>query len=172
MKETAASVSFRHADETDLNALIELLYDDKLGSLREDKDRDSFAAYSNAFRQIQSSPENTIFVAEMASEIVGMFQLTLIPGLSHQGSQRGQIENVRVKNTFRGKGIGRQLLRYAIDSATRAGCQIIQLMTDRQRPDAIRFYKSLGFTDSHFGMKLMPASDAPQDDKSLPDAQH
>ncbi|WP_229317497.1 hypothetical protein [Larkinella sp. C7] len=31
---------------------------------------------------------------------------------------------------------------------------MVQLTTDKKRPDAIRFYESLGFVDSHEGMKL------------------
>jgi hypothetical protein len=30
----------------------------------------------------------------------------------------------------------------------------VQLTTDKQRPEAQRFYESLGFTASHEGMKL------------------
>ena len=84
-----------------------------------------------------------------------MLQLTLLPSLTHRGSLRAQIEGVRVKKEFRGKGIGRELFNYAIESARRSGCHIVQLMTDRKRADAIAFYNSLGFSDSHFGMKLM-----------------
>jgi hypothetical protein len=34
------------------------------------------------------------------------------------------------------------------------GCGLLQLTSDKQRPDAIRFYESLGFTASHEGLKL------------------
>jgi len=30
----------------------------------------------------------------------------------------------------------------------------VQLTTNKQRPDAIEFYKALGLKDSHIGMKL------------------
>lgn len=155
MKDNADTVSFRNASEADLSFLIDLLHDDKLGSARESRDDDSFPAYVAAFRKIHSSPDNIILLAEMGSEIVGMLQLTLIPGLTHKGSLRAQIEGVRVKRSYRGQGIGRLLFNHAIQSATNSGCHIVQLSSDRQRPDAIRFYKSLGFSDSHCGMKLM-----------------
>ena len=44
-----------------------------------------------------------------------------------------------------------------IMSAERArarGCHLVQLTTDRQRPDALAFYESLGFVGSHVGLKL------------------
>ena len=34
------------------------------------------------------------------------------------------------------------------------GVSIIQLTTNKQRPDAVRFYEKLGFKTSHEGMKL------------------
>ncbi|ALB64737.1 hypothetical protein AFK62_08435 [Cronobacter condimenti 1330] len=147
-------MTFRAACEADLHILIDLLYDDTLGATRETKDDAAYERYLAAFRRIQASQDNTILLAQRDEEIVGMLQLTIIPGLSHQGALRAQIENVRVKKAWRGAGIGRQLFAHAIASATQAGCIIVQLTTDRQRQDAIRFYKSLGFTDSHFGMKL------------------
>jgi hypothetical protein len=35
-----------------------------------------------------------------------------------------------------------------------AGVPLVQLTTDRRRPDALRFYESLGFRASHTGLKL------------------
>ncbi|VEA61226.1 aminoalkylphosphonic acid N-acetyltransferase [Salmonella enterica subsp. salamae] len=155
MRNTETSISYRCADENDLKVLIELLFDDELGSTREMNDSASYDAYARAFTKIQACPDNDILLAEIESEIVGMLQLTLLPSLTHRGSLRAQIEGVRVKKAFRGKGIGRELFNYAIESARRSGCHIVQLMTDRKRADAIAFYQSLGFSDSHFGMKLM-----------------
>lgn len=161
MQNFADVVSFRYANEADLSTLISLLYDDDLGSARESTDPKMYDAYRTAFQRIQASPDNYIILAEAEEEIIGMLQLTLLPGLTHSGSLRGQIEGVRVKKGFRAKGIGRKLFRFAIESAERAGCNIIQLTTDRKRPDAIAFYTSLGFRDSHLGMKLMLERPAP-----------
>ncbi|QQE78850.1 GNAT family N-acetyltransferase [Alicyclobacillus sp. SO9] len=50
--------------------------------------------------------------------------------------------------------MGSQLIQYAIQRAKERGCHIVQLTTDKQRPDALRFYERLGFTASHEGLKL------------------
>lgn len=42
----------------------------------------------------------------------------------------------------------------AIDRARQRGCHMVQLTSDTLRPDAIRFYETLGFVASHEGMKL------------------
>ncbi|NAP00957.1 GNAT family N-acetyltransferase, partial [Halomonas sp. MG34] len=78
---------------------------------------------------------------------------TYIPYLTYKGGWRALIESVRVHSRARGSGIGEQLMKWAIQRAKEAGCHVVQLTTDKQRPDALRFYKKLGFIDSHEGMK-------------------
>jgi GNAT superfamily N-acetyltransferase len=46
------------------------------------------------------------------------------------------------------------LLRWAIARAKDRGCHLVQLTTDKQRPEARAFYESLGFVATHEGMKL------------------
>jgi GNAT superfamily N-acetyltransferase len=46
------------------------------------------------------------------------------------------------------------MVTWAIDESRRRGCRLMQLTTDKQRPDAHRFYERLGFVASHEGMKL------------------
>jgi len=89
-----------------------------------------------------------------AGEIVGTFHLTFIQYLTHQGSIRAQIESVRVREDHRGKGIGKKMFQWAINRAKEKGANLVQLTSDKKRPDAIRFYEKLGFIASHEGMKL------------------
>ena len=42
----------------------------------------------------------------------------------------------------------------AIARARQRGCHLLQLTTDKARPEARRFYESLGFQATHEGMKL------------------
>jgi len=46
------------------------------------------------------------------------------------------------------------MIEHAVDRARHRGCRLVQLTTDKARPDAVRFYESLGFAASHEGMKL------------------
>jgi GNAT superfamily N-acetyltransferase len=55
---------------------------------------------------------------------------------------------------MRGRGLGRAMMRWAIDRARDRGCRMVQLTTDKARAEAHRFYTSLGFVDSHTGFKL------------------
>ena len=46
------------------------------------------------------------------------------------------------------------MIEWAIETARGQGCGLVQLTSDKRRPDAVRFYQSLGFTASHEGLKL------------------
>jgi ribosomal protein S18 acetylase RimI-like enzyme len=76
-----------------------------------------------------------------------------MPSLTYQGSTRMQIEAVRVAKTFRGQRIGEWMMRQAFDYAKKHDVKIVQLSTNKERPEAKRFYEKIGFQPSHEGMK-------------------
>ena len=104
--------------------------------------------------KIDADPRNRLVVVEHGVEVIGTLQLTLIPYLTYGGRARAQIEAVRVDARHRGEGVGRRLFDWAIAAAREAGCHMVQLTTDKRRPAALAFYRSLGFQASHEGMKL------------------
>jgi ribosomal protein S18 acetylase RimI-like enzyme len=146
--------SFRPATEADLPALVALLADDELGRNREDAGPPLNPRYALAFEAIERDANQMLMVAERNGRVVGCLQLTFIPGLSRLGMRRGQIEGVRIARDQRGEGLGRAMLAFAIEESRKQGCGLIQLTTDKSRPDARRFYEQLGFEASHEGMKL------------------
>lgn len=150
---------YRQADESDLSILIEMLADDQLGAHREDSSTPVNSAYIEAFEIIDTDQNNELIIAEIKQGsdtlIVGMLQLTFIPYLTYKGSWRCLIEGVRVHKNYRSKGYGKQLFEWSIKRAKVRGCNIVQLTSNKQRSDAIRFYNDLGFKASHEGFKLM-----------------
>lgn len=146
---------FREAVRGDLAAIVQLLAADSLGAWRETvRDGELPEAYSRAFDDVASDPRNQVIVGDLDGKVIACLQLTFIPGLTYTGSERAQIEGVRVDSTARGSGIGKALIDHAVGLARERGCVLIQLTTDKLRPDALAFYQSLGFTASHEGMKL------------------
>ena len=93
-------------------------------------------------------------VLENDGEVIGTCHLTLMPSLTFSGSTRLQIEAVRVKQSIRGQNLGSKMIEFAINWGKEYGATIIQLTTNKKRPDALRFYEKLGFKASHEGMKL------------------
>ena len=147
-------LTFRDARRSDLLVIVRLLADDTLGSTREAMLDPLPSSYASAFEDIERDPRNELLVAEDAGTVVGVLQVTYIPGLTYQGGERAQIEGVRVAASHRGRGVGREMIERAIERARTRGCRLVQLTTDKRRPDAHRFYESLGFVASHEGMKL------------------
>ncbi len=86
--------------------------------------------------------------------MVGCLQLCILPGLSSQGASRGLIEDVRVAKHCRSRGIGEQMVQWAVVEARAKGCKLVELLTHHTRVDAQRFYERLGFARSHVGMTL------------------
>ena len=93
-------------------------------------------------------------MVEDGSQVVGTLQLTCIPGLVRAGTKRGQIEAVRIARDRRGNTLGEAMFAWAIDECRARGCTLVQLTTDKARPDAHRFYDRLGFKATHIGYKL------------------
>ncbi|MEH0936480.1 GNAT family N-acetyltransferase [Micromonospora psammae] len=147
-----SDLTIREATRADLPALLALLADDVLGRGRDHVEVDE--AYERAFAEITADPRNQQIVAELDAEPVACLQITYIPGLGRHGAERALIESVRVRSDLRGRGVGRQLMEWAVDQARQRGCGLVQLTTDKSRADAHRFYRSLGFVASHEGMKL------------------
>ncbi|MFU8850640.1 GNAT family N-acetyltransferase [Micromonospora sp. SL1-18] len=145
-------VIFREAVRADLPAIIALLADDVLGKARDFIEVDE--AYEKAFADIDADPRNHLVVADAGGELVGCMQITYLPGLGRHGAERSLIEAVRVRSDRRGRGLGREMMTWAIDRARERGCALVQLTTDKTRTDAHRFYRNLGFAASHEGMKL------------------
>ncbi len=139
---------------SDLPALVEMLADDPLGRTREDLKRPLNARYLAAFEAITTDPNNDLVIAEVDRKVVAMLQTTDIPYLTHTGAWRRLIEGVRVRSDCRGQGLGRALINHSVNVARQKGISIVQLTTDKSRPEAILFYESLGFVASHEGFKM------------------
>jgi len=146
---------FRKATEKDVPFIVQLLADDELGKLRENYQEPLPESYFQAFNNIDADSNQELIVVENdTSEIIGTLQLSFIQYLTYQGGIRAQIEAVRIHNNYRGKGLGKQLFNWAIKRAKQRNAHVLQLTTDKKRPEALAFYISLGFVASHEGMKL------------------
>lgn len=110
-------------------------------------------AHLSGFEQIQASPDNALFVAERGGEVIGTFQVTLIPGIAEFGRKRAKLESVHIAPAERGRGIGRMMIGFAERFARAHGATIIELSSNKSRLDAHRFYRDLGFDQSHEAFK-------------------
>lgn len=146
--------TIRRARRDDVLAIVAMLADDPLGSGRERIEDPLPPSYFRAFEAVENDPNIQLVVAEEGGAVVGCLQLCILPGLSSQGSSRALIEDVRVASHCRSRGIGAQLVQWAVAEARAGQCRLVELLTHNSRVDAQRFYKRLGFAPSHVGMTL------------------
>ena len=144
-------LTFREAALADLERVVELIADDAVAATRTGT---YGAAHVAGFEAVSASPDNELVVAEAGGEVIGVMQLTFIPGISRNGASRLLVEAVRVDKAHRGQGIGRLLMEHAHERGRERGCVLAQLTSDKQRPEAHRFYRNLGYAQSHEGFKL------------------
>ncbi|MBI1299458.1 GNAT family N-acetyltransferase [bacterium] len=148
-------IHIRQARKEDLPAIVHMLADDALGAKRESVTDPLPEEYIRAFEAIDVDPNQELIVVENDDGVaIGSMQLSFLPGISHRGAWRVQIEGVRVAAGFRSGGIGRRMILWAIERARERGCRMVQLTSNKSRLDAIRFYQKLGFVVSHEGLKL------------------
>ncbi len=148
-------IKFRRATEKDVYSIVEMIADDELGKRRENFQTPLPQEYMEAFKNIGSDKNQELIVLENEkSEIIGTLQLTFIQYLTYRGGIRAQIEAVRIRKDQRGLGIGKKMFEWAIERSKERKAHLLQLTTDKKRPEAIKFYEDLGFRSSHEGMKI------------------
>lgn len=106
------------------------------------------------FQKMQSYPNYKIYVAEKEGEIIGTFALLIMDNLAHQGTPSGIVEDVAVLNDLQGKGIGKLMMKFAMEKCKEAGCYKLVLSSNVKRIEAHAFYESLDFEKHGFSFKV------------------
>jgi GNAT superfamily N-acetyltransferase len=147
-------LSFRDATRDDLHFIIGIYVEDTMVPTDDDPARATDQPYLDALAAIDRDPNQMLMIAELDGERVGTIQLTFVPGLSRRGMWRGLIEGVHISAAHRSKGLGAEMIGWAVEQCRARGCGMAQLTSNKKRLDAHRFYERLGFKKSHEGFKL------------------
>lgn len=95
--------------------------------------------------QILQNPQyGVIFVAKANDTIVGMVSL-LFTISTAMGSKVGIIEDLIIKENYRNKGVGTQMLEFLFSYATELNIPRLTLLTDEVNYKAQEFYSRFGF---------------------------
>jgi GNAT superfamily N-acetyltransferase len=146
-------LAYRAATPADLPFIIALIVEDSVISTGDDPADAENPDYVNALAEITNDPNEEMIIVEEDGVPVGCFQLSYLPGLMRRGMKRGQIEVVHVAQTHRNRGIGGEMMHWAVERCRDNGCSMVQLTSNKKRLDAHRFYERLGFLKSHEGFK-------------------
>lgn len=155
--ELSGGLILRPARAEDVAGITALLVDDPVEAERTSRSGASLPArYAAAFAAVDSDPQHELIVvtAPDAEQVLATAHLIVIPGLSWQGMTRGQLQGFRVAEGLRGQGIGGQVLSWVTARARERGCGFLQVVKDKRRADASRFYAARGFQATHEGLKL------------------
>lgn len=135
-----ASLKIQAAVEADLPAILELY-----AEFDQDPQVMPLDQVHALFQHLRAYPDYTICVALQNDEIVGTFALLIADNLAHRGAPLGLVENVVVRPDRRRRGIGREMMQYALERCRARGCYKLCLSSNLKREEAHRFYESLGF---------------------------
>jgi GNAT superfamily N-acetyltransferase len=97
------------------------------------------------WQAIMDNPLLHYFVVELDDQFVSSCTLTIVPNLTRGARPYGLIENVVTHSDYRRQGLGRAILRHALQVAWDANCYKVMLLTSSKRPEVHRFYEEAGF---------------------------
>ncbi len=131
-------LKFRKLTEEDSKVVAELL--GQLGY----KNDDSHAL--ERIERINNEQNGTTFASlNEEGKITGFLQVVLNERLTSETC--GEIVNLVVEETERGKGIGTGLIEVAVNWLKDKGCSKLRIRCNTIRTDTHKFYEHLGFTE-------------------------
>ena len=150
--------AIRKATEEDIPRILELYRElaelSIATSQAESRRSPSPDDYRRVFAEIGAFPGYELLVAEYQGEVIGTMILVTVPTLSHSALPWLYVDNAVVDHRYRGQGLGKLLMEYAIGRAKETGCYRVGLTSGKRRHKAHRFYRSLDFQVTSYGFRL------------------
>jgi ribosomal protein S18 acetylase RimI-like enzyme len=83
--------------------------------------------------------QSKVFVATLGQEVIGTIVISAL------SAQCAEIKNIAVRSEFQGKGVGKRLLDFAIETARNANYQSLCIGTSNSSIAQLYLYQSKGF---------------------------
>lgn len=135
------NINIRQAGKQDLPKILEIY---ELLSNPEDEPI-SIDEVSGIFERINSYPDYKVYIVESEGQTVGTFALLIMDNMAHGGLPSGILEDMAIVPDWQRKGIGKQIMEFAMDYCRGKGCYKMQLSSNVKRQPAHAFYEGLGF---------------------------
>ena len=106
--------------------------------------------------RMMTTPDLTVYVAEVAREVVGTTSLLVMPHVTYDCRPTAFIEPMVVAQAHRRHGVGRMMTQRVLRDARSLGCHKVQLLSHKRHAGdgAHAFYRSLGFVAEAEGFRL------------------
>jgi GNAT superfamily N-acetyltransferase len=99
-------------------------------------------------------PDYALYVAIEGETVVGSFALLVMDNLGHLGAPSGIVEDVVVAPQRQGSGIGRAMMRFALDRCRQKRCYKLVLSSNAKRARAHAFYEKLDFERHGYSFRV------------------
>lgn len=103
--------------------------------------------------KLQSFEGSAVLIGFLGTDLVASCTVIVIPNLTRGGTPYALIENVVTDTGYRNRGLGKAILKAAVDRAWAAGCYKAMLMTGSKKPSTLAFYEAAGFEQSKTGFQ-------------------
>jgi ribosomal protein S18 acetylase RimI-like enzyme len=97
------------------------------------------------YLEAMSGADTIVLLAEEGSEVVGMAHGEVHAPSRFSDERALELSSVVVRAAYRGRGIGRELVKNAARFAQDRGVDRIELRTFAANDEAMRFWRSVGF---------------------------
>jgi ribosomal protein S18 acetylase RimI-like enzyme len=143
-------VSCRVASKADLAEVLRLYAQPDL-----DGKALSLLEAEHLFDHIAQYPDYRIYVAVSGAQIVGTFALLIMHNLGHWGTPSAVIEDVAIAPAWQGRGIGKIMMRHALELCGEKGCYKAVLSSNLKRERAHAFYEAVGFERHGYSFRVL-----------------
>ena len=149
MRQGMTDLTIRAAGQADLPALLDLYRHLDAGDVRCPADK-----AATILERFLSYAGSAILVGHIGADVVASCTVVVIPNLTRGGTPYALIENVVTDAGYRNRGLGKAILRAAVEHAWSAGCYKAMLMTGSKKPSTLAFYEAAGFEQSKTGFQI------------------
>jgi GNAT superfamily N-acetyltransferase len=109
------------------------------------------------FERFLLYPGSAILIGFIGRDLVASCTVIIVPNLTRGGTPYALIENVVTHAGYRNRGLGKAVLKAAVDRAWGEGCYKAMLLSGSKKATA--FYQAAGFeqTKTGFQIRRLPA---------------
>lgn len=140
----------RKATKSDLPAVLHLYAQPEM----DDENVLSLPEAERILERMAGYPNYSLYVAVIDARVVGSFAFLVMDNLGHQGTPSAIIEDVVVDPDLQRRGIGKTMVRHAIQLAADHGCYKAMLSSNLKRQHAHDFYESLDFERHGYSFRI------------------
>jgi L-amino acid N-acyltransferase YncA len=134
------SLQIRAATEADLQSILDLYVE-----IEDDSQVLPIEKAGSIFERMQSYPRYKTYVIVLGGSTVETFALLIMDNLAHMGAPSGIVEDVMMRQDWRRKGVGNEMMRFTMNGCRERCCYKWTLSSRIKREATHRFHDDLGF---------------------------